>query len=149
MFVWYVFSAVVWMYLDVVFVVVFHRAWWLSSYILTLKNRTDRCGIPLVWLCPVAADRVVEAVGLSGLPYARGRLHQPCGHPASHALPRSTRTDEVSRSRPGIHFWSSTSRSVRSLGNRSQRTSCFPVTSSVWLPPHALWRWFTLCRGAG
>lgn len=44
--------------------------------------------------------RMVDAVSLSGLPYAGGGLHQPWGCPASHALPRSTRTDEVRNKDP-------------------------------------------------
>lgn len=43
---------------------------------------------------------MVDAVGLSRLPHACGSLHKPRGRPASHALPRSTRTDEVRNQNP-------------------------------------------------
>lgn len=49
----------------------------------------------LRWLLPLKAVRVVDAVGLSGLPYARPGLHQPRGRPATDAIPRPPRTDEV------------------------------------------------------
>lgn len=52
----------------------------------------------------LVAFRMVDAVGLPGLPHARGGVHKPWGRPASHALPRSTRTDEVRDHNP---FWQS------------------------------------------
>lgn len=47
-----------------------------------------------------AAIRMVDAVSISRLPYASGSVHQPGGRPPSHALPGSTRTDEVRNRRP-------------------------------------------------
>lgn len=49
-------------------------------------------------LCHVAI-RMVDAVSISRLPYACGSVHQPGGRPPSHALPGSTRTDEVRNQR--------------------------------------------------
>lgn len=50
--------------------------------------------------CLFVAFRMVDAVGLSRLPHACGGLHKPRGRPASHALPGSTRTDEVRNQNP-------------------------------------------------
>lgn len=57
--------------------------------------------IPLFHCCCLfVAFRMVDAVGLSRLPHACGGLHKPRGRPASHALPGSTRTDEVRNQSP-------------------------------------------------
>lgn len=47
------------------------------------------------YCCLYVAVRMVDAVSLSRLPHAGGGIHKPRGCPASHALPGSTRTDEV------------------------------------------------------
>lgn len=52
------------------------------------------------YCCLYVAVRMVDAVSLSRLPHSSGGLHEPWGCSASHALPGSTRTDEVRNQNP-------------------------------------------------
>lgn len=75
-------------------------------YSISFVQRLSNC-LRLCWLLPLKAVRVVDAVGLSGLPYARPGLHQPRGRPATDAIPRPPRTDEVRdtvQSEPGLNI---------------------------------------------
>lgn len=88
-----------------------------KSHILHYSLLFDCC-------CLLVAFRMVDAVGLSRLPHACGRVHKPRGRPASHALPRSTRTDEVRNQNPFCksgHFEKASSLTAKTPLNKKKR----------------------------
>lgn len=114
----------------------------------------------VVYCCRLlVAFRMVDAVGLSGLPHACGSVHKPRGRPASHALPRSTRTDEVGNRNP---FWQSgrSKKAVRSnckdptQPDKRKPSVTFVCCAKAQQSQH--WavviksplQWFTLCWSA-
>ena len=65
--------------------------WWHRQQCLSVDVETRFC-VCVSWS---AALRVVDAVCLSGLPHAGGRVHQPRGGASTHAVPRPSGPDEV------------------------------------------------------